>query len=40
MQTSNNQGVIVPSASVEIAPAYQNALAKTASEYKVSESRR
>jgi hypothetical protein len=35
MQTSNKQGAIVHQATVEIAPIYQNAIAQTASHYKV-----
>ncbi|MGK7916437.1 MAG: hypothetical protein AB4038_12990 [Prochloraceae cyanobacterium] len=35
MQTSNERGVIVPSATVEIAPAYNKARAHTANHYKV-----
>lgn len=35
MQTSNERGVIVPNATVEIAPAYHKAIAHTANHYKV-----
>ena len=35
MQTSNNDRALVPSASVEIAPAYNKAIAQTANHYKV-----
>jgi hypothetical protein len=35
MQTSNDRGAIVHQATVEIAPIYQNAIAQTASHYKV-----
>ncbi len=35
MQTSKNERMLAPSVAVEIAPAYQNAIAQTASHYKV-----
>ena len=35
MQTSKNERMLAPSVAVEIAPVYQNAIAQTASHYKV-----